>query len=244
MTSLGGPGVACSAMRVRRLAAGELQGDDRARTEAHVAGCARCQETERALAAERVRLEADLPFEAFAAGVAERLAVGRPRPARRFRAVGLALAAGLAAAVAVPAALRIARDDDGRDVGARIKGAAELTVWVAEGGSVRALGAGDPVPRGATLRVGLPQVPQRFAAVALVDRDGVVVLHAGAAAPGPLPGAFEWTGEGEGTLVAVLDDRPVDGAALAARLGRGGVAAASPGGKAEVVVRPLRREAR
>jgi hypothetical protein len=246
MTSLGGPGVACSAMRVRRLAAGELAGEDRARTEAHVAGCARCQGTQRELAGERARLEAELPFEVFAAGVAERLAapVASPRPRRSYRLAGLALAAGLAAAVAIPALLRVGGDRDGED-GWRIKGTLELAVWASTGGGdPRALSPGEPVPAGASLRVGLPAVARRYAAVALVDRDGVVVLHAGPAAPGPLPGAFEWTGAGDGTLVAVLDDRPVDGAALAARLERGGVAAASPGGRAVVVVRALRREPR
>jgi hypothetical protein len=244
MTSLGGPGVACSATRVRRLAAGELAGDDRARTEAHVAGCARCQGVERELAAERVRLEADLPFETFAAGVAERLAAPPPRTRRAVRGVGIALAAGLAVAVAVPALLRLAPDRGAGGDGTRIKGGAELAVWVGDPGGARALAPGEPVPRGAALRVGLPPVPRRFAAVALVDRDGVVVLHAGAAAPGPLPGAFEWTGDGEGTLVAVFDDRPVDGAALSTRLARSGIAAASPGGSAEVLARPLRREPR
>ncbi len=241
MISLGGPGVACSAMRLRRLAAGELSGEDRARTEEHVAGCARCQETERELAAERARLEAELPFETFAAGVAERLAEAPPR--RSFRAVGLALAAGVAVVLAVPALLRLAHDRDAEHVW-RTKGAPELSLWVGGAGGSRALAPGDPVPDGAALRVGLPAGADRFAAVALVDRDGVVILYAGAAAPGPLPGAFEWTGGGEGTLVAVLDERPVDGAALASRLARGGIAAASPGGSAQVLVRPLRREPR
>lgn len=243
MTSLGGPGVACSSMRVRRLAAGELSGEDRARTEAHVAGCERCRETERELAAERARVEADLPFETFAAGVAERLAAPLPRPRRSYHAVGFAIAASLAAAVAVPSLLRVAHDRDAERAW-RSKGGDELSLWVGGAGGSRALAPGEAVEPGAALRVGLPAGAHPFAAVALVDRDGVVILYAGAAAPGPLPGAFEWTGAGEGTLVAVLDDRPVDGAALAARLSRGGIAAASPGGSAEVVVRTLRREPR
>lgn len=243
MTSLGGPGVACSSMRVRRLAAGELTGEDRARTEAHLAGCERCRETERALAAERARVEADLPFEAFASGVAERLAGPLPRRWRSYRAVGFAIAASLAAAVAVPALLEVAHDRDAERTW-RVKGGGELSLWVGGAGGSRALGPDEPVPEGGALRVGLPAGAHRFAAMALVDRDGVVILHAGAAAAGPLPGAFEWTGAGEGTLVAVLDDRPVDAGALQARLSRGGVAAASPGGSAEVVVRKLRREPR
>jgi hypothetical protein len=243
-TALGGPGVACSAMRIRRLAAGELAGEERARTEEHLSACARCQDVEREIAAERGRLAAELPFEVLAAGVAERLARadgrGRPRRAAAFRA-GMALAAGLAFAVAVPAVLRIARD---RPDAVRTKGGAELTVWVREGAAARVLAPGEPVPAGAAVRVGLSAAGRRFAAVALVDRDGAVILHAGAAGPEVLSGAFEWVGAGDGTLVAVLDDAPVDGPALAERLSRGGLGAAAPGASAEVVVRPLRREAR
>ncbi len=247
---LGGPGVACSAVRIRRLAAGELAGDERARTEAHVAGCARCQETEREIARERARLAADLPFERLAAGVAERLARGpagarvpaldRLRRASGRRGIGLALAAGVACALAVPAVRRVAQDRPS----VRTKGGAELSVWVREGSGARALAPGEPVPGRAALRVGLSPAGRRFAAVALVDGEGAVILHAGAAEAGVLPGAFEWTGSGEGTLVAVLSDAPIDATALAERLARGGPSAAAPGGGADVVIRPLRRGAR
>jgi len=248
---LGGPGVACSAVRIRRLAAGELAGEERARTEAHLAACARCQETERELDRERARLAADLPFEALAAGVAERLAGARggarpPRLAERLgraagrRGLALALAAGVAFAVAVPAVLRVAQDRPS----VRTKGGAELSVWVREGSGARALAPGEPVPGRTALRVGLSPAGRRFAAVALVDGEGAVILHAGAAEAGVLPGAFEWTGSGEGTLVAVLSDAPIDATALAERLARGGPSAAAPGGGADVVIRPLRRGAR
>jgi hypothetical protein len=56
-----------------------------------------------------------------------------------------------------------------------------------------------------------------------------------------LPGAFEWTGAGAGTIVAVLDDVPVDAAALARRLGAGGPDAAAPRAGAVVLVVPLSR---
>jgi hypothetical protein len=154
--------------------------------------------------------------------------------------VGLALAAGLAAAVAVPAVLRVARDD----APYRLKGGAELSLYVREGEGARPLAPGEPVPPGAALRVGLSPAGRRWAAVALLDAEGAVVLHAGRAEAGVLPGAFEWTGPAEGTLVVVLADAPVDAAALADRLARGGPGAASPGGDAEVIVRPLRRGAR
>jgi hypothetical protein len=112
---------------------------------------------------------------------------------------------------------------------------------VREAGGARALAPGEPVPQSAALRVGLSPAGRAFAAVALLDRDGAVILHAGAADDGVLPGAFEWTGAGEGTLVVVLHDAPIDAAALADRLARGGPAAAAPGPGAEVIVRPLRR---
>jgi hypothetical protein len=242
-------------MRVRRLAAGELAGDERARTEAHVAGCARCQGVLRELEGERARLQAELPFERFAAGVAERLAAPAARPLRPravgrvsamggflragIRRRGLALAAGLLLAAAVPAVLHVARDGSPL----RLKGGAELSLYVREEAGARVLSPGEPIPRGAALRVGLSPAGRRFAAVALLDAEGAVVLHAGRAEAGVLPGAFEWTGPAEGTLVAVLADAPVDAAALADRLARGGPAAASPGGGAEVLVRPLRRAA-
>jgi hypothetical protein len=248
VSTLLGPGVACSAMRVRRLAAGELTGDERARAEAHVADCARCRSTLAELEAERAALARSLPFPEFAAGVAERLAAppprARPRPVTlALRAAPLALAAGLAAVVAVPA-LRAVLSPGDPVWGDRTKGGAAAEVHVSAPGGSRALAPGEPVPAGAPLRIALAPGGHPHAAVALVDRDGAALLYAGPAVAGALPGAFEWTGEGDGELVVVLDDRPVDGAALIARLGEGGVRAAAPGRGAEVLVLPLARGGR
>ena len=44
IADLGGPGPACSALRVRRFVAGELSGVERERMQAHLEGCARCQD--------------------------------------------------------------------------------------------------------------------------------------------------------------------------------------------------------
>jgi hypothetical protein len=240
--SLGGPGVSCSAMRIRRLEAGELLGEERFRTEAHVATCGRCQGVKREIARERADVAAALPFEALAAGVAERLA--HPASARRslrtVRMTGFALAAGLVFAAAIPAVLRVAEDTSQ----IRTKGGAELTVWVRGAADARPLAPGEPVPAGASLRIGLSTGGRSHAAVVLHDADGAAVLFAGPVEGGALPGAFEWTGSGEGALIAVLDDSPVDAAALARRVTEHGMAAASPGGRAEVVVRQLRRDAR
>jgi hypothetical protein len=243
-TVIGGPGVACSITRIRRLEAGELAGDERARTEAHLAGCARCQASARELTREREALQAALPFERFAAGVADGLARPEaPRHPSRRRAlrVGMALAAVLVAAAALPLILRAVPRPE--EQGWRAKGAHELTLWASEAGRVRALATGEPVPPGASLRIGLPATGRAHGAVALVDQDGIAILFSGSATPGAVGESFEWTGSGDGWLVAVLDDRPVDPAALRARLAGGGVDAAAGAG-AEVIVRPLAREAR
>uniref|UniRef100_UPI001F591AAA zf-HC2 domain-containing protein n=1 Tax=Anaeromyxobacter sp. SG64 TaxID=2925409 RepID=UPI001F591AAA len=237
-TELGGPGVACSISRIRRLEAGELTGDERSRTEAHLAGCARCQASARELAREREALHASLPFERFAAGVAEGLAradAPAAAPRRRLLRAGLALAALLVAVAAVPLLQRLAPGPDTQDW--RAKGALELTLWASEGDRVRTLGEAEPVPAGASLRVGLPASRHAHAAVALVDGDGVAVLFAGRATAGAVGDAFAWTGAGEGALVAVLDDRPVDVGALRARLERRGAEGAAGAGPA-VIVRP------
>ena len=88
--ALGGPGPGCSIGRLRRLAAGEVAGEARTRLEEHLAGCARCQGAWAEVEAERRALPERLPFEAFAAGVAEKLARpevrGAPVRARRATA--------------------------------------------------------------------------------------------------------------------------------------------------------------
>lgn len=237
--SLGGPGVACSALRVRRLEAGELEGEERVRVEAHLSACGRCQATSRELARERSDLAAALPFETFAAGVAERLAGARTAPRhpvlRRF--LPLALAAGLAAAAALPVILKVTA----RGPSDRVKGVAALTVYARRGDSVRALAPGEPVPAGGALRLGLSPGGRAHAAVVLLDADGAAVLYAGPARQGVLPGAFEWTGRGAGRLVAVLDDAPLDAEALARDLAQGGPPAATARPGAEFVVVPLTR---
>lgn len=247
--SLGGPGLACSALRVRRLEAGELFGAERAAAERHVSECGRCRAARAEVESERAALARELPFESFAAGVAERLARAPARPGRRGWSRGpavAALAAGLALAVAVPWALRPgAAPADG----ARTKGAARLGIYALDGDRPRLLAAGEPVPAGARLRLDLHPAGHGQVAVALVDSDGVAILYAGPAIAGPLPDGFEWTGAGaEALLLLLLADEPVDRRALEVKLteSRGPAASlaaaaarAAPG--AEVVAIPLRR---
>lgn len=234
--SLGGPGVACSALRARRLLAGELAGAERARAEEHLADCARCQATRREVDEEREALARAMPFEDFAAGVAEKMAGREPR--RWLRGLPLALAAGMAVAVALPFALRRGGE---REDGTRLKGAAALQLYVQEGSRSRQLAPGEPVPPGARLRAAVSPAGRRFAGLALVDADGAAILYTGPATAGPLPEAFEWTGaSADGTLVLVLADEPLDAAALEARLARA-EPAAGPGERSQVVRLPIRR---
>ena len=168
-TVIGGPGVACSITRIRRLEAGELAGDERARTEAHLAGCARCQASARELTREQEALAAALPFERFAAGVADGLARPEaPRHPSRRRAlrVGMALAAVLVAAAALPLLLRVVPRPE--EQGWRAKGALELTLWASEDGRVRRSRRASRCRPGASLRVGLPTAGRAHGAVALV----------------------------------------------------------------------------
>jgi hypothetical protein len=236
--SLGGPGLACSATRVRRLLAGELGEGERQRAAEHLESCSRCQRVQKEVLAEQGELERLLPFERFAAGVAERMARGRARPSR-WRTAALSLAAGLAAAAALPLVLRLTAPPG--EEGTRIKGAAGVRLFALEGGAVRPLAPGDEVPAGARLQAAVEPGGRRHAALALLDDDGVAVIYAGPARAGPLPQAFEWTGASrEGTLVLVLSDDPIDGAGLAARLGRG-AGSAGPEGRTELVLLKLRR---
>ncbi len=242
MNTTNASGPDCSATRVRRLLAGELVDPERGATELHLSACPRCQRIRREWQADRRALETQLPFERFAAGVAERLARAQAPPRRAARRwVPLALAATLAVGVAVPLVARLG-PSPGDEV-RRKGGGASVAVYVQEGGAARALGPAEPVPAAARLRVGLEPAGRRFAAVLLVDEDGAATLYAGSARAGPLPGAFEWTGR-RGELVAVVDDEPVDAEAVAGRIRRGGGVDAPAGGRRMVTKLELKRAER
>ena len=207
---LGGPGVGCSAMRVRRLIAGELLGPELQRTETHVADCARCQRTVRELHEESQALRRDVPFPVFAAGVAEKLAQQRRRP--RF-AQWTALAA--AAAVLLMAGTMVLRPKD-TELPTRSKGeGAVAQLFVQDGQGTRTLAAGEAVVNGAKLRLSLHPGERKFAAAVLLEQGESSILYNGPALNGPLPEAFEWTGDArEAQLLVVLSDRAIDAAKL------------------------------
>lgn len=198
---LGGPGFGCSAMRVRRLAAGELTGTEKERTLAHVAVCERCAATQREIALENEAVRRDVPFPQLAAGVAEKLAQRPERTASRW----LPLAA--AAALALVAGLQVLRPADTETV--RSKGAAGAELFVKDRQGVHALDAAH-VSEGSEILVSLRPAGRKNVAVTLVEPDEMSVIYDGPALNGPLPQAFEWTGKDQATLRIVFADGPVD----------------------------------
>jgi hypothetical protein len=226
MVDLGGPGTACSAMRVRRLLAGELQGADRERTQQHVDGCARCQEVLGEIADERARLTRDVPFDAFAAGVAEKLAHAQ-QPPRLARWAPLAAAAALLLAVGTTLTLRPPDDS-----GVRSKGGAAVALFQRSGAEVHKV---DGVVGRGPIMVRLEPAGHAYAAVVLVEPQESSLLYAGRSRA-DLPDSFEWTGSARrATLLAVFADQPLDAEALR----RQGAKAAPKG--ADVVQVPLER---
>ena len=238
---LGGPGLSCSSLRVRRLAAGELKGALREEAARHVAECARCQETVLEIEAEKAELQRAVPFEAFAAGVAEKLA--RPAAPSRLpwgRLVSRWAPLAAAAGVALVAGASLVRGPGTEKnaaggvlvPGVRSKGAASAELFVQDAAGVHAI-TGGSVTASARLLVSLHPSGRTYAAVVLLEPGESSVIYSGAALSGPLPQAFEWTGSGDATVVIVLADEPVDAARIHAL-------ADVPRG-ADVVRIPLRR---
>lgn len=227
---LGGPGTGCSAMRVRRLVAGELSGAERERVLQHVAGCPRCTATQNEMAREQEQLRRDVPFPAFAAAVADKLAQERPRRSPLARWGPLAAAAGLAlfaGALALrPADTETVRPKGGPSVQLFVKdgrGVRQLTPQVTpkmkvknekDGTSETNVTSFSFVPPGAQLLLSLHPAGRKQAAVVLVEQGETSVLYSGATVNGPLPQAFEWTGLGTATLLVVFGDGPLDAARL------------------------------
>ncbi|HEX9577600.1 MAG TPA: hypothetical protein VF993_07595 [Myxococcales bacterium] len=192
--------MSCSAIQVRKWMAGELTGKERDLTTAHVAGCARCAAAMREVEQEEEALRRDVPFDAFAAGVAERLAQ-RP-PWRLSHLAPLAAAAGLL--LVAGAALVLRPSDDG---GVRAKGGVSAQLFVQDAKGVRELGV-EPVAPGARLRLSLHPGSHERAKAVLIEPGERTTIYEGAAVSGPLPLAFEWTGSGKATLQITFPDAP------------------------------------
>ncbi len=237
----------CSALRVRRLVAGELSVAESVAAEEHLAGCAKCRGTRAEVEGEQRALVEAVPFEAFAAGVAEKLARAepRPRPSRIPRFRHLTLGAGaLAAAAAVFMLVTVTEhaplEPATPAAGTRTKGGAALSVFAVRAARTFALHEGEPSEQGDRLLPSLEPAGHAFALVALVEPGEISVLFKGTARAGPLPEAFEWTGSvTHARIAAVYADAPLDEAAVVAAL-RGDNAAALAG--VQVVFHALERK--
>ena len=189
----------CSAMRVRRLIAGELDGAALERVRAHVQDCPRCARTQQEIRDEQEMLQREVPFPQFAAGVAETLA--RQRRPRSW--APLALAAAVLLGVSSALVLRPADTDR-----VRSKGGASVQLFAQDASGVHLVSG--PVADGARLRVSLHPAGQKHAKVTLVEASETSVIYDGPAVDGPLPQAFEWTGRGDAKLRVQFDDETVE----------------------------------
>ncbi len=235
--TLGGPGPGCSRHRLRRLDTGDLSSTEAEALRAHVAGCLRCQATQAELAHERAELPRVLPFDAFAAGVAERLAAPR-RPVRLTRALQIAAPLAAAAALLVVALPQLRPPPADRT---RAKGEAGATVHVKDARGQSALTPGEPLAPRAQLLVSLRPAGHAYAAAALWEPTSVSLLFAGVARPGPLPTAFEWDGHGRASLVVRFAAQPIDAAAFVRALEQGGPPTAGSSDAEATTVIPLER---
>jgi hypothetical protein len=238
-------GAICSANQVRRMLAGELVAEELVLAEAHVAGCTRCQAVRAEVEQERAALVTAMPFESFAAGVAEKLAreggaqaakIGAMQSRRRrWKLVTgmLAVAASLAFAGLYGLSLwNLQHPSNGYQAHTfsrtttladwqrlRSKGGAGISVFALRAARSFALREDERSEPGDRLLPALEPAGHANVIVALIEGSEVSLLYRGPARAGPLPEAFEWTGAApEARLVAVYADQPLDGDAVIAAL--------------------------
>lgn len=211
-------------LKLRRLCAGELTGDEASESRAHAGECGRCRAKLRELEDEQRRFEAEIPFERFAAGVEragrslESATRSAPR-ARRWLYPLTALAAmcllTVAARVLIPQAeVALNRTKGG--------GSIEVIVAGAGGGPQRQASATAPEPlsRGERIRIGYTPGGHRYLVSVSIDEKGEVtplypeegssLPMAGSAQVQYLPESVEFTGEGAERVVVILSDEPLE----------------------------------
>ena len=226
-------------LTLRRLVAGELQGQQRDDVSAHVAGCAGCGRRLEALRAEQGAFEQQISFDRFAAGVerasrfpAPRLRWwGRPASTRLFLGVF-----GLGSVVATAALVITARPlfeqarvrtaaNQARGIN-HVKGGERpsVTVRVAppDEGAQRtaAVNGVEMLGVGERLRIGVRAAGRRYLFAISIDDQGLVtplypevgisVALPPAADLQYLPDAIELTGRGRERLVVLLTDEPTE----------------------------------
>jgi hypothetical protein len=230
IADLGGPAPACSTLRIRKLAAGELSAVEADRTRSHLETCPRCQAALREIESEKAQLAKDVPFERFAAGVAEKLAETRaPRRAWR-KLLPRAAAAALLVGIGIG---RTGRDDER----VRTKGGASARLFQQIGKDVVTVGPDGAVGNG-PLQLELASPDRSQTVILLLEGHDATVLYAGPSKGARAP--FDWVGPAKrASLVAVLSDMPLDAEAIRRDVAERGPDGAPKG--SEVLVRPIER---
>jgi hypothetical protein len=207
----------CSTLLIRRLHAGELSGDEIARTKSHVASCRRCAETLAELERETAALPKEIPFDRFAARTLEK---AHPPLRRRIPWAGMsmALAASLAiVVVAGPVRHALFGSDSHRNAH---KGGGFVELYVGGNGvPPRLAGDREALAPGERVRVGYEVADHKYVAVVSVDESGQVTplypesgksLRA-ETTPGMhvLPDSVEFTGAGYERVITLFSDQPL-----------------------------------
>jgi hypothetical protein len=205
-------------LALRRLRAGEVQGDEARAVERHAEDCAECQTRLQALQAEDATFRADISFERFAAGVTH----ASHRTEQKSRGwvapvMGMAAAAMVTLLVSQPLT---AKHNGLKGTG---PGVANVVLRIAGplGGPQRLAtpNALEPLTPGERVRIGYKPGTHRFVAAVSVDESGgVTPLYPefGDSIPADegeatyyLPDSIEFTGKGREAVVVVLSDQPL-----------------------------------
>ena len=234
---LGGPSSPCSVNRVRRLRAGELTGDEKSRTASHLLACEKCRAADRELEAEQEALLEQLPFDAFAAGVAEKLAVSAPAKKRFPAWIPAAAAACLLLGIGVPFGLSRQGSGEAAD-GNRTKGGSFAQLYVKDAAGLHDWQAGQKIPEDADVHAELKAEAGPFAAVVLQEGNEVHPLFSGIARQPdgkPRVVSFGWTGTHGATLYIARGRRHLEVDQLAAAVRASPGAPTMPDAEIDVV---------
>jgi hypothetical protein len=227
---------------LRRFQVGELPGSDAMQAQAHVAGCMDCKRVLEGFRKDQLRLEAEIPFERFAASV-ERV-VDRPSGAARPRLNGLlvAMAATVLLAVAVKPLLSSAPAPVNRMKGGAV---AELRIGHEQAQRVAQPGTPEPLAPGERVRLGYTAGAHRYVLAVSVDAAGEVSAlypEAGTSLPVEggeemhwLPESLVFTGSGDERVVVVFSEEPLEVEAVRAAAQR----AFEAGGRSVEAMPPL-----
>lgn len=205
-------------LQLRKMFAGELQGNEAAGVKQHMTECGSCRAKLRSIEEEQQKFENVISLERFRAGV-ERTARGGKRPEVM---PGKFVAFAAAAMIAVFASPFVISQlvSNGRPNG--IKGGATVDLHIASEGNGPQRVASTATPEllspGDRVRIGYHPDGHRYLAAVSVDEAGEVTPLYPANGPalpvengnGLMPDSIEFTGKGAETVVVLFTDGPID----------------------------------